>query len=149
MDYYEILGLTRGATDREIKKAYKKLSIKWHPDRNKENEDEAKEMFMEISNAYEALIDPQKRQAYNRGGKKAVEEVEQEKGNAHVKRDIFGRIIHTEDHEPQAQDLFGGTDVLQLNLETIHSFYRRNQVWVVLFYKSNQQESVNVKNEYM
>ncbi len=67
-DYYEILGVPRNATQEEIKKAYKKLALKYHPDRNPENKEEAAKKFMEISEAYEVLSDPKKREIYDRYG---------------------------------------------------------------------------------
>lgn len=70
-DYYEILGVGREASDEEIKKAYRKLAIKYHPDKNKGNK-EAEEKFKEATEAYEILRDPQKRQAYNQFGKAGV-----------------------------------------------------------------------------
>lgn len=65
-DYYEVLGLQKGASDDEIKKAYRKLSKKYHPDINKEADAETK--FKEVSEAYEILSDPQKRAAYDQYG---------------------------------------------------------------------------------
>jgi molecular chaperone DnaJ len=67
-DYYEILGVPRNATQEEIKKAYKKLALKYHPDRNPKNKEEAAKKFMEISEAYEVLSDPQKRAIYDKYG---------------------------------------------------------------------------------
>ncbi|RHY94986.1 hypothetical protein DYB37_000371 [Aphanomyces astaci] len=68
MDYYEILGIVRGATDQDIKKAYRKLAMKWHPDKNKSNRDEAQAKFHEISEAYDVLSDPAKRATFDQYG---------------------------------------------------------------------------------
>jgi len=66
-DYHEILNVSKGATDEEIKKAYRKLALQYHPDRNPGNK-EAEEMFKKISEAYEVLSDPEKRYRYERFG---------------------------------------------------------------------------------
>ncbi len=66
-DYYEILGVSRSATADEIKKAYRKLALKYHPDRNPDDK-EAEERFKEAAEAYEVLGDAEKRQIYDRYG---------------------------------------------------------------------------------
>ena len=66
-DYYEVLGVSKTATDAEIKSAYKKLAIKYHPDRNPDDKD-AEEKFKEAAEAYDVLHDPQKRQRYDQFG---------------------------------------------------------------------------------
>jgi DnaJ family protein B protein 4 len=71
-DYYQILGVQRGATEEEIKKAYKKLALKWHPDRNRENTNEAEAKFKEIAEAYEVLVDKQKREIYDQYGEEGL-----------------------------------------------------------------------------
>lgn len=71
MDYYEILGVSRGATEDEIKKAYRKMAVKYHPDKNQGDAD-AEARFKEVSEAYEVLSNPEKRQMYDRYGKEAV-----------------------------------------------------------------------------
>ncbi|MBQ9442234.1 MAG: DnaJ domain-containing protein [Selenomonadaceae bacterium] len=66
MNYYEILGVTRDSSAQEIKKAYKKLARKWHPDLNKDNLKVAEEKMREINVAYDTLSDEVKRSDYNR-----------------------------------------------------------------------------------
>ena len=64
-DFYEILGVKKDATKDEIRKAYKKLALKWHPDKNPENKKEAEEKFKEIAEAYSVLSDPDKKKEYD------------------------------------------------------------------------------------
>jgi len=67
-DYYEVLCISKTATTEEVKKAYKKLAIKWHPDKNPGKEKEAEEMFKVIAEAYAVLSDPKKRQNFDKYG---------------------------------------------------------------------------------
>jgi len=67
-DYYEVLGVSRNASQEEIKRAFRELALKYHPDRNPHNRKEAEEKFKEISEAYEVLSDPQKRKLYDTYG---------------------------------------------------------------------------------
>lgn len=71
-DYYEVLGVIKSASADEIKKAYRKLALQYHPDRNKTKEADAK--FKEVTKAYEVLSDAQKRQAYDQFGAAAFEQ---------------------------------------------------------------------------
>jgi DnaJ-class molecular chaperone len=64
-DYYSVLGVPKGAAEKDIKSAYRKLARKWHPDQNPDNAKEAEEKFKEISEAYEVLGDPEKRKKYD------------------------------------------------------------------------------------
>ncbi len=66
-DYYEILGVPRTASEAEIKNAYRRLALKYHPDKNKGSK-EAEEKFKEIANAYSVLSDTKRRKAYDLGG---------------------------------------------------------------------------------
>ena len=67
-DYYEVLGVDKNATDEELKKAYRKLAKKYHPDANPDNRKEAEAKFKELNEAYETLSDKQKRQMYDQFG---------------------------------------------------------------------------------
>ena len=96
-DYYEILGVSRDADEKEIKKAYRKLAMQWHPDHNQGNP-EAETKFKECSEAYEVLSDPEKRQIYNQYGEEGL------KGSGYSgpnMNDIFSHF----------GDLFGGGDI--------------------------------------
>ncbi|CCN79146.1 Chaperone protein dnaJ [Vibrio nigripulchritudo SO65] len=72
-DFYEVLGVGRDASERDIKKAYKRLAMKFHPDRN-QGDESAAEKFKEVKEAYEILLDPQKKAAYDQYGHAAFEQ---------------------------------------------------------------------------
>ncbi|MDD9329781.1 MAG: DnaJ domain-containing protein, partial [Bartonella sp.] len=98
VDYYEILGVTRGCDDRKLKSAFRKLAMQYHPDRNA-GDKEAERKFKEIVEAYEILKDPQKRAAYDRFGHAAFENNSREASNpfsggfADIFEDFFGEIM--------------------------------------------------------
>ena len=81
-DYYKVLGLEKTASADDIKKAYRKLALKHHPDRNPENKKAAEEKFKKISEAYAVLSDPEKRQQYDNFGSEAF-------GQRFSQEDIF------------------------------------------------------------
>jgi molecular chaperone DnaJ len=94
-DYYEVLGVPRDATPEQIKSAYRKAALRWHPDRNPNNHKEAEERFREATEAYSVLSDPQKRAAYDAYGHAGLS------GQVVFDAD-FGRSIFEE-----FQDIFG------------------------------------------
>lgn len=110
-DYYEILGISKGASNEEIKAAYRKLAKKYHPDLNRDNPKAAEENFKEISEAYEVLMDSEKRSRYDQFGHEGV-------SNA------FGKQGFTWQNFTRAQDisdifgdlggLFGGSSVFDM-----------------------------------
>ena len=102
-DYYEVLGVTREASDQEIKSAYRRLAMQHHPDRNPESKAESEEKFKEITEAYTVLADAQKRAAYDRFGHQAVS------GNGGGGPDFNSSIFS--DFEDIFGDLFGFGDV--------------------------------------
>lgn len=71
-DYYEVLGIEKGASKDEIRKAYRRLAMKYHPDRNADKKEEAEEKFKEVQKAYEVLFDDEKRQMYDQYGHAGV-----------------------------------------------------------------------------
>ncbi|WP_198245116.1 molecular chaperone DnaJ [methane-oxidizing endosymbiont of Gigantopelta aegis] len=101
-DYYKILGIARTASEVEIKKSYRRLAMKYHPDRNKDNSTEAEIKFKEIKEAYEVLSDPKKRSAYDQFGHAGVDNSFGGAGGfsgAESFSDIFGDVFG---------DIFGG-----------------------------------------
>jgi len=71
-DLYAELGVSKSASEDELKKAYRKLAMKWHPDKNKDNREKAEEKFKKISEAYDVLSDPKKREVYDRFGEEGL-----------------------------------------------------------------------------
>ncbi len=89
-DYYEVLGVAKDASDQDIKQAYRKLALKYHPDRNKDNP-EAEDKFKEATEAYEVMRDSKKRAAYDRFGHEGVSGIDGfGRGAASDFSDIFG-----------------------------------------------------------
>ncbi|XP_010170787.1 dnaJ homolog subfamily B member 8-like [Antrostomus carolinensis] len=66
VDYYEVLGLQKSASQDDVKKSYRKLALKWHPDKNPSKKEEAEKKFKAIAEAYEVLSDPEKRSLYDK-----------------------------------------------------------------------------------
>lgn len=99
-DYYEILGVSKSASDDEIKKAYRKLAIKYHPDKNPDDKS-AEEKFKEAAEAYEVLSNPEKRQRYNQFGHAGMSGAAG--GGGH-----YGGGMNMEDIFSQFGDIFGG-----------------------------------------
>jgi DnaJ-class molecular chaperone len=122
-DYYEILGLSKTASEDEIKQAYRKLAIKYHPDRNPENVKESEEKFKEMKEAYEYLSDPNKRKQYDQFGHV---DPNQHHGNPNTwtfhtnnpgdVNDILGELFR---QHPGFGDLFGRRQRQQIQVITI------------------------------
>jgi DnaJ-class molecular chaperone len=80
-NYYEILQVSKGSNDAEIKKAYRKLAMKWHPDKNPDTAEEAARMFQEIGEAYDVLSDKEKRAIFDRFGYEGLRDGVEGQGN--------------------------------------------------------------------
>lgn len=99
-DYYDILGVAKGADADEIKKAYRKMAIKYHPDKN-QGDKEAEEKFKEAAEAYEVLSSPEKRQRYDQFGHAANASSPNGGGG-------YGGSMNMDDIFSQFGDIFGG-----------------------------------------
>ena len=73
-DFYKILGVERDASENDLKKAYRKLAMKWHPDKNPDKQEQAEKKFKEVSEAYEVLTDPKKKEIYDRYGEDGLQD---------------------------------------------------------------------------
>ena len=130
-DYYETLGVTKNASEDDIKKAYRKLAMKHHPDRNQGDGDKvAEEKFKDAKEAYEMLSDPQKRAAYDQYGHAGVDPnmrggpgQEGFGGFAEAFGDIFGDIFGQQGGQGgprRAQQVYRGSDLsyaMEITLE--------------------------------
>jgi DnaJ family protein C protein 16 len=142
-DYYQILGIARDADEAAIKKAFKKLSVKFHPDKNRDDPEEAEKQFAKVANAYEVLIDPEQRQVYNQHGEEGLQKRQQQQQPF---MDMFGRFWSNGQQGEQHEDLWAMSDVTELTMAELSKYYRRNEVWIIFFYKSNERESKNLKD---
>ena len=91
-DYYEVLGVQRNVSEEEVKRAYRKLAVKFHPDKNPDDP-HAEEKFKEIGEAYDVLMDPDKRAAYDRFGHAAFAQGTAARGGFHDPFDIFREVF--------------------------------------------------------
>jgi len=109
-DYYDILGLDKNASAAEIKSAYRKLALKWHPDKN-ENKKEAELKFKEINEAYEVLSNPEKKKTYDQFGHAAFDPSFGANPFSHAGRQSgpFTYTYTTSDPGISFEDLFGGS----------------------------------------
>src|SRR5258707_11625315 len=105
-DYYEVLGVTRTASVEEIKSAYRKCALKWHPDRSPENKTEAEVKFRESTEAYSILSDQQKRQVYDTYGHAGL-------SGAGAGVDFNGKIF--QDFHDIFGDFFGFEDIFSVS----------------------------------
>ena len=109
-DYYEVLGVDRSANAEEIKKAYRKMAVKYHPDKNP-GDKTAEEEFKTLGEAYEALSDPQTRAAYDQYGHAAFDPRRRGSGNGggfHDPADIFREVFSGSGGGSIFDNLFGG-----------------------------------------
>ncbi|URD80191.1 DnaJ [Musa troglodytarum] len=112
-NYYDVLQVPKGASEEQIKRAYRKLALKYHPDKNQGNE-EANKRFAEINNAYEVLSDPEKRNIYDRYGEEGLKQhaAGGGRGPGMNIQDIFNEFFGTGHQEDQEESIPKGDDVI-------------------------------------
>lgn len=165
-DYYRLLGVKRNASKQEIRRAFKKLSLKYHPDKNKNNPEKAKEMFVKIANAYEVLNDDKMRKIYDQYGEEGVKQSQATNGQGggfggfHFNfgggggnfEDIFSQFFGGgrggfhfstggrggEDEGPE-KDFFDNTDVVTLKMNNLSKILSRRKIWYVYFFRSKDE----------
>ncbi|KAL0659936.1 hypothetical protein Bca4012_080521 [Brassica carinata] len=98
VDYYKLLQVDRSASDDDLKKAYRKLAMKWHPDKNPTNKKDAEAKFKQISEAYDVLGDPQKRAVYDQYGEEGL------KGNVPPPNAASGASYFSTGFNPRSAD---------------------------------------------
>ncbi|EEC18235.1 conserved hypothetical protein [Ixodes scapularis] len=120
-DYYRVLEVPRDATTEDIRKAYRRLALKWHPDKNPDNKEVAEARFKEISEAYEVLSDETKRRQYDVYGSGSFEKEFQSDGGTGVPRFHEGSYCFTfRDPEELFREFFGSSDPFQELLRNVH-----------------------------
>jgi len=176
-DYYRLLGVPRNADEKAIRKAFKKLTLKYHPDKVKDNKEEAEQKFMKIANAYEVLMDKDKRAIYDRYGEEGLKESQQQqqqRSNMNFD-DVFSNFFgggqrqrffqqggrnfefhfggqgfqKQQQEEPKTPPMFEKTDVLELEMSNINQLFRREEVWMVLFYGKNCKQCEEIKETWI
>lgn len=116
VDYYRVLEVTKGASNSDIKKAYKRLALKWHPDKNPDNPEEANKKFKEISEAYEVLSDDKKKRMYDQYGREGLNERRGGRPRHYEDEnyDYFGFPFTFRDPEEVFREFFGGSPLADL-----------------------------------
>ncbi|XP_036276867.1 dnaJ homolog subfamily B member 3 [Pipistrellus kuhlii] len=114
VDYYEVLGVPRQASSDAIKKAYRKLALRWHPDKNPENKEEAERRFKQVAQAYEVLSDSKKRDVYDRYGEAGVEDGGG--GGSGPFEDPFECVFTFRDPVEVFREFFGGRDPFSFDM---------------------------------
>ncbi|EDW91968.2 dnaJ homolog subfamily B member 6 isoform X2 [Drosophila yakuba] len=129
VDYYKVLDVARSATDSEVKKAYRKLALKWHPDKNPDNLEEANKRFRELSEAYEVLSDEKKRRIYDEYGKDGLGDRGQSR--SHTRH-------HYSTHDFDDFDIMGGFPfVFRPPEEVFREFFGMHSPFADLFRDAN------------
>jgi len=141
MDYYSILGVAKNASDKELKSAYKKLSMQHHPDRTGGSD----EKFKQVNEAYSTLKDPQKRGMYDHeqnGGGQAFNFNTGNMGGDHPFSDIFGQMFGGGHPRRQQQVRADITLGIEINIEDVFNGITR---YITYRLSNGQEETVEIK----
>lgn len=109
-EYYEILEVSPDADEKQIKKAYRKMALKWHPDRHLENKSAAEEKFKKISEAYQVLSDPEKKKIYDQFGKQGLQGGAGMGSTSGFTNMGGGQQFHFQSASDLFEQMFGGRD---------------------------------------
>ncbi|XP_004081751.1 dnaJ homolog subfamily B member 2 [Oryzias latipes] len=120
VDYYKILGVPKTASQDDIKKAYRKLALKWHPDKNPDNKEEAEKKFKELAEAYEVLSDKSKRDAYDRYGSEGMRHADS--SSADFSSGFPGFTFTFRSPDEVFREFFGGQDPFDSFFDDFSSF---------------------------
>lgn len=166
-DYYAILDVPRNADVATIKKAYRTKSLEFHPDKCELDKDVCQAKFIEISTANEVLNDAEKRKIYDRDGEEGLKEGGASGGEQakQMFRQYFGRepdgevkivrrggrMMFEEMGEPGPEEnIFDDTNVTELADNVFKSYvHERDEPWLINFYKPNNDDSVEIKGEFI
>lgn len=128
-DFYEVLGVSKTASNDELKKAYRKLALEYHPDKNKTKE--AEERFKEINQAYEVLSDPQKRSTYDQVGRANYDQATNGGGQPGGQGGQYGPFTYSYGNSQGSQgfnfDFGGGTDPFEIFEQFFGGGYSRRK----------------------
>ncbi|RVE64424.1 hypothetical protein OJAV_G00125720 [Oryzias javanicus] len=120
VDYYKILGVPKTASQDDIKKAYRKLALKWHPDKNPDNKEEAEKKFKELAEAYEVLSDKSKRDAYDRYGSEGMRHADS--SSADFSSEFPGFTFTFRNPDEVFREFFGSQDPFASFFDDFSSF---------------------------
>ncbi|XP_067370860.1 dnaJ homolog subfamily B member 2 isoform X2 [Channa argus] len=120
VDYYNVLGVSKTASQDDIKKAYRKLALKWHPDKNPDNKEEAERKFKEVAEAYEVLSDTSKRDAYDRYGNERMRHTGT--SSSDFSSDFPGFTFTFRSPDEVFREFFGGQDPFANFFDDFSSF---------------------------
>ena len=146
-DYYKTLGVKKTATTKDVKRAYRKLALKWHPDKNKDNKEAATKKFNEIAEAYEVLSDDKKRKEYDSGGIGSAFGFDTGSGGAHRSaNDVFAEFFNGQDPFEAMRDIFKGENSF-FEEETVDDSPSLQDLQndLLAFYRKHKPKNCNAK----